>query len=340
MALYELKNIIHQYRGETVLTIGDWQVPAHTVTGVVGPNGSGKSTLFGLMGFVNAPTSGEIRFDGRSAGPFSEAVRGKVALMPQNTFLLKRSVFRNIAYGLQIGSGGDDVTPKVHDAMAMVGLDPAAFAQRPWYALSGGEARRVALAARLVLKPQVLLMDEPTVSVDVASAQMIREAAVHARRQWGTTLVISSHDAEWLADICDDMQHLFRGRILGSGKHTVISGPWERGAGNLAFVYLAPDQRLEAVGAPENLDAAVAAVFAEQLTLHMDGDSVPPGRGCLEGLLLRLSYEQGSRRTSAAVLVGRTVLTAYLGREHFSPAKLEPGRNVRLSYDPKTILWY
>ncbi len=340
MPLYHLKNIIHQYNDRTVLDIRDWQVRAHTVTGVVGPNGSGKSTLLALMGFVNAPTAGEIRFNGRPVGPFSDVVRGKVALLPQDSFLLKRSVFRNIAYGLQVARKDGDITENVHAAMAMVGLDPAAFSQRPWYALSGGEARRVALAARLVLKPQVLLMDEPTVSVDVASAQMIKEAAVHASRQWGATLVISSHDAEWLADICDDMQHLFRGRILGGGKHTMISGPWERGTDGLAVMHLAHDQRLEAWGAPDVLDSAVAAIAADQLKILSESDHIPVDRRCLEGLLLRLSYEQSTRRTSAAVLVGRTVLTAYLSRERLSPNKLAPGGKVRLSYDPGTIQWY
>jgi len=340
MTLYELKNIAHNYNGRTVLNIPDWQVAAHSVTGVVGPNGSGKSTLLALMGFVTAPTGGEIRFNGQPVGPFAEIVRGNVALLPQESFLLKRSIYRNIAYGLKMRRMRGDIRGRVHAAMSMVGLDPDIFAHRPWYALSGGEARRVALAARLALQPQVLLMDEPTVSVDAASAQMIKEAALHARRQWGTTLVISSHDAEWLADICDDMLHLFRGCILGNGKQTMIFGPWQRDTDNFAGKPLSEDQRFLAARAPRDLDTAVAAIAAGQLTLIAGPQQVPAGCHCLEGLLLRLSYEQTTRRTSAAVLVGRSVLTAYLSQGTPALPALAPGQKVRLAYDPHAIRWY
>ncbi len=340
MPLYEFKDITHHYDGRTVLNIEQWQVDAHSVTGVVGPNGSGKSTLLALMGFVAAPTGGEIRFNGQPVGPFAEIVRGKVTLLPQESFLLKRSIYRNIAYGLKMRRMRGEIRGRVHAAMSMVGLDPDVFAHRPWYALSGGEARRVALAARLALQPHVLLMDEPTVSVDAASAQMIKEAALHARQQWGTTLVISSHDAEWLADICDDMLHLFRGSILGNGKQTMIFGPWQRDTGNFAVKALSEDQRFMAARAPRDLDTAVAAIAAGQLALFRLDQQVPDNLYCLEGLLMRLNYEQTTRRTSAAVLVGRTVLTAYLRQGTLPLSVLGPGQKVRLAYDPETIRWF
>jgi len=103
MPLYELKNITYRYNDQTVLNIEDWQVDAHSVTGVVGPNGSGKSTLLALMAFVTAPTGGKILFNGQPVEPFDDIVRGKVVLLPQDSLLLKRSVYRNIVYGLQIG---------------------------------------------------------------------------------------------------------------------------------------------------------------------------------------------------------------------------------------------
>jgi tungstate transport system ATP-binding protein len=340
MPLYDLKNITHRYNNRTVLNIQDWQVKAHSVTGVVGPNGSGKSTLLALMAFITSPTGGKIRFNGQPVEPFDDLVRGKVVLLPQDSFLLKRSVYRNIVYGLQISRVRGDLSGRVHAAMSMVGLDPAVFAQRPWYALSGGETRRVALAARLVLQPQVLLMDEPTVSVDVASAQMIKEAALHARQQWGTTLVISSHDAEWLADICDTMPHLFRGRILGDGKQTMIFGPWKRVSDNTMGKALTADQYFMATCGSQDVATAVAAIAADQLVLYADAQQIPAGRHCLKGLLLRLSYEQTAGRTSAAVLVGRTVLTAYLDPVHPAQSTLLPGQKVLLAYDPDTIQWY
>jgi tungstate transport system ATP-binding protein len=339
MPLYELENVIQRYNDRTVLNIDHWTVKAHTVTGVAGPNGSGKSTLLALMGFIVAPTEGRIRFDDRPAEPFDDPVRGKVVLLPQESYLLKRSVFRNVAYGLQLAKYRGDLTAQVHEALVMVGLDPTVFGRRSWFALSGGEARRVALAARLALRPQVLLMDEPTAGVDVASAQLIREAALHARRQWGTTLIVTSHDAGWLADISDDMLHLFRGRSLGKGKKTMIFGPWQPRPHGMVSRALTDDQEFLASGTPDDLDTAVATIRSRQLDLLPMSHAVPTDCHCLEGLLIRLSFEQITHHISAAVLVGRTVLTAYL-----SPAHLEsgfaPGQKVRIAYYPQAVDWH
>ena len=339
MLLYELDNVVQSYNGRTVLDLDHWSVEAHTVTGVAGPNGSGKSTLLAVMGFIITPTAGQIRFDGRPAEPFGDAVRGKVVLLPQESYLLKRSVFRNVAYGLELAGIRDGLPNRVHAAMTMVGMNPETFGHRPWYALSGGETRRVALAARLALEPRVLLMDEPTAGVDVASAQLIREAALHARRQWGTTLVVTSHDADWLADICDDMLHLFRGRSLGKGQKTMIFGPWQARPGNMVSRALTDDQEFLAAGTPDNLDSAVATVRARQLGLLPASHPVPPDCHCLEGLLLRLSYEQITHHTSVAVLVGRTVLTAYL-YEGSLETGFAPGQMVRIAYSPQAVEWH
>ncbi len=340
MPLYELNNIIQSYSGRPVLAIEHWELNGRTVTGVVGPNGSGKSTLLALLGFVAAPTRGDIRFNGQPAEPFADAVRGRVALLPQDTFLLKRSVYGNIAYGLQMNGAAGNRRGQAHAAMEMVGLDPETFDRRPWYALSGGEARRVALAARLALQPQVILLDEPTVSVDAASAQMIKEAALHARQQWGTTLVITSHDAEWLADICNETLHLFRGRILGNSKQTLIFGPWKSEGKNLVSKALTENQRFLAAGIPEDLNSAVAAIQAQKMSLHSTRRPFCADRHCLEGLLLRLSYERSTQRTSIAVLVGRTLLTAYLPRTEAGASAFVPGQKAWVSYNPQSVEWY
>ena len=141
---------------------------------------------------------------------------------------MKRNVFNNVSYGLKLRGDRKESADRVHEALALVGLSGKDFVRRPWYALSGGEAQRVALAARLALKPKVLLLDEPTASVDAASAQLIKEASLRARRELGTTLIVASHDWQWLYEICDEISHLFNGRIFGTGRETIIFGPWQK----------------------------------------------------------------------------------------------------------------
>lgn len=340
MPLYELNNISHTYKDRIVLNIDHWKVASDTVTGVVGPNGSGKSTLLSLLGFVTTPTRGEIQLNGQSTEPFADSVRGKVAMLPQDTFLLKRSVYGNIAYGLKIRNNTSDVRQRVHQAMTMVGLEPENFAGRPWFALSGGEARRVALAARLALRPQVLLMDEPTTSVDAASAQMIKEAALHAHQQWGTSLIVASHDVEWLADMCDDMLHLFRGCILGSGQQTLVFGPWKSDKNGFVARSLAADQDFLAAPSPDTLAGAVAALPANDADLYSEPSQIPDAHHRLQGLLLRLNYEKATRRVNAAIQVGSIVLTVYLPEREIQACNYHPGQKVWVGYDPLSIDWF
>jgi tungstate transport system ATP-binding protein len=338
MALYELDHVTHDYTGKTVLTIDHLELAAGSVTGVMGPNGSGKSTLLTLLGCIMMPSRGRIRFNGRTARPFSDAIRGKVSLLPQESFLLKRSVFRNVAYGLKALNGGKELQQRALEALLMVGLDWEAYSRRPWYALSGGEARRVALAARLALHPEVLIMDEPTTSVDATSAQMIKDAALHARKQWGTTLIISSHDTEWLEDICTHTLHLFRGRPMGGSRRNLIFGPWEI-AGDKASRALGDDQHFLAASPPKALETAVAAIEARHLDLHPPSAPLPQEHHRLSGLLLRLSYEQSTHRKCASVLVGNTTLAIYLSDDPFCQT-CQPGQPVEVVYSPSSVAWY
>ncbi len=339
MSLYELNDIVHHYDGHPVLTIDHWQVAADTMTGVVGPNGSGKSTLLKLLGFVERPVQGEIRLNGRKAVPYANGAHAKVVLLPQESFLLKRSVFKNVAYGLKIRGDRANQRSRVHQALAQVGLAPELFARRPWFALSGGEARRVALAARLILEPQVLLMDEPTAGVDAASAQLIKEAALEARRQWGTTLIVASHDQEWLMGLCDNLLYLFRGKILASGQQTLIFGPWQPYEDNTVCKLLTEGQRFLAP-MPTDPNGAVAAIDARQMALYSDHDQIPAPCHGLQGQLLNLSFEKPTGRISAAVIIGRTVITVYLSKEEKSACRYGPGQIVWVGYDPSTVYWY
>lgn len=211
-SLYHLENICQVYGDRTVLEVDRLDIEEKSITGLIGPNGSGKSTLMRILAFLERPASGEGTFQGEPLSQVSLAQRRQVTMLSQEPYLLKRSVQGNVSYGLRIRGHSDTARPVSH-ALRKVGLDPAKFLHRSWRELSGGEAQRVALAARLVLKPRVLLLDEPTASVDRKSSELILKAVLEARESWGTTLIITSHQLPWLRQVADRILSMDYGKL-------------------------------------------------------------------------------------------------------------------------------
>ena len=331
--LYQIKNIQHHYNGFPALDIDVFSIQPGTITGIIGPNGSGKSTLLKMLAFIEKPGKGEILFRGESAEPFAENVRFQVSLLTQEPYLMKRSVFKNISYGLELRRDTRDLQSRVHDALSLVGLPGKIFSHRKWYELSGGEAQRVALAARLVLKPEVLLLDEPTASIDAASAQIIKDTALMARNKWGTTLVIASHDWEWLYDICEHVVHLFRGRLFGTGRQNFIFGPWSESTTGKWVKDLQDGQSLE-VPCPPSEDAI--AIINPQNILPAEKDNTCS----IEGIITRLVLEKHTQDIIIIVQAANQAITAKLSSENKQGHALYPGQKIRLSYTPEDITWY
>lgn len=340
MPLYELQNIRQIYNGYPVLDIDHWQVERGNIVGLFGPNGSGKSTLLKLLGFVERPSSGEIRLNGHITEPFAPSARKKVALLPQQTFLLSRSVYQNVAHGLRLRKMRQGLTERIRESMTMVGLEFDRFSPRPWYALSGGEAHRVALAARLCLRPEVLLMDEPTASVDAASAQHIKSAALHAHRQWGSSLIIASHDIQWLRDFCHETHYLFQGKLSGHGHRTLLFGPWHRSDEDRVCMPMGDGQTFVAASPTSEALRRVAAVDPSRLSLHTGTEPVPAGWWRLQGTLTSLGLDRLSGRIDASVHAGDLVLHALIDPQVLPDSGLTPGRTVWVIYDPDDVVWY
>ncbi len=224
--LYVLENIVQSYGEHRALDMRHLP-PLHiehgSVVALTGPNGAGKSTLLRILAFLEAPSSGSISFHTKHGictykspqdkktkqqkrVPCAQA-RLHCTLLLQEPYLFKTSVLENVCYGLRIRGIKEGLREKAFFALETVGFKAQEVLQRPWYQLSGGEKQRVALAARLVLEPLALLLDEPTAHTDVACSEAIHEA-VRTVASRGTTVIVSSHDKHWLESLQATYIHL------------------------------------------------------------------------------------------------------------------------------------
>lgn len=266
MSLYKLNNVEQYYDGRRVLSIDNLILEENQIIGFFGPNGSGKSTLFSLLSFIDKPTLGNVSFNGLCNTKLDFETRQSVVMVPQNPYLLKRTVYENIAYGLKLRKRTNNLEEKVLEALSLVGLD-SSFSKRKWSQLSGGESQRVALAARLILKPKVLILDEPTTGVDTNSAQLIKEAILTAKQKYNTTILISSHDHNWLNHICDRKVALFNGSLVEAGGVNLLFSPWQKNdEGNLVKQFI-DGQRLEIKNSVSKKRDSVAMINCEAINI-------------------------------------------------------------------------
>jgi tungstate transport system ATP-binding protein len=174
---------------------------------IVGPNGSGKTSLLRLcMGLVK-PSRGAVTWGGRMDGGSERR-----AILFQKPVMLRRSAAANVAYGLaHAGCPRGLRAQRTAELLDSVGLGE--LASRPARRLSGGEQQRLALARALARQPEVLLLDEPTASLDPAATRFV-EQIVLAAAQSGTKIVMASHDLGQVRRLAGDVVFLVRGSLV------------------------------------------------------------------------------------------------------------------------------
>jgi tungstate transport system ATP-binding protein len=333
--LFEVRNLKHVYKGRTVLEEERLDLYPETITGIAGPNGSGKSTLINILGLIIKPSQGTLRFLGDPVGPFSAKARGKIATLPQEPVLLKRRVRDNVAYGLLAGKDTDNLDKRVYEALEAVGLSPASFAGRSAGALSGGEVRRVALAARLALKPRFLLLDEPTAHVDDHSCAMVRQAVLKARQQWKTTFLIASHDREWLESISDQTLTAFNGCLYKEERVNILSGPWKQNGEFWIRVCESPDHEGIPVPRPPDLDQSTAILPASALRIMKDKCGIPGARPWFRAEITGMTLSRSREHLFLFLSSGDSRLVCQVPPA--DAGSLSPGQSVYACYDPSRL---
>jgi len=179
-------------------------------TVILGHNGAGKSLLLRLCHGLLTPSAGRVIWSDHDLG--QDWVRRRQAMVFQHPVVLRRSARANVTYGLALaGVSWRDRRKQADDALAEVGL--AELADRPARALSGGERQRLALSRAWALHPEVLLLDEPTASLDPAATRAV-ETVIAAFDMAGTKIIMTTHDLAQARRLADEVLFLHKGRLL------------------------------------------------------------------------------------------------------------------------------
>jgi energy-coupling factor transporter ATP-binding protein EcfA2 len=227
MAFVNLQNVTYQYplTKTPVLQDINLQVQEGEFVALIGPNGAGKSTLcYALGGFVphffKGEFSGSVEVAGKKSvdSSLDEWVLN-VGLAFQNPFNqisgAKYTVFEEIAFGLEnTGVRREEMKLRVEQAMAQTGI--ADLADRSPYSLSGGQQQRVALTSILVMRPRLLVLDEPTSQMDPVGTREVF-GVIRSMAEQGMTVVMAEHKMEWIAHFADRVIALKDGAIFLEG---------------------------------------------------------------------------------------------------------------------------
>ncbi len=226
VVLLDLDSAWYEYARDIPALAGvSLRVAAGERVAILGANGCGKSTLLKLLAGLLFPQRGTYRaFDREitepllSRDPFGMFFRKEVGVLFQNVDaqLFNATVEEEIAFGpLQLGDPPEEVRRTVHETMDLFSL--GALAGRPPFALSGGEKKKVALAAVLAADPQVLLLDEPTAGLDPRSSRILVDLILEAQKR-GKTVVTSTNDLHIVPEIAG------RILVLGEDRRVLASG--------------------------------------------------------------------------------------------------------------------
>ncbi len=273
---------------------------------LLGPSGCGKTTLLRTIAGFEGISSGVVLVDGRDMADVPANQRPTNMVFQSYAIFPHLTVEENVGFGLRKDPRSKaDKALAVADALAMVGL--AGYGKRAAHALSGGQRQRVALARALILKPKVLLLDEPLSALDKKMRENMQMELIKLQRQVGITFVLVTHDQEEALVMSDRIAVMFDGQIAQlADPETLYRLPKTRAVANfIGTMNFLPGKILSTSGGKAEVEAQGFGRFQMDLDQQVTGDPTPGGATLgfrPETLTLLFDGQQASGREAVATV--------------------------------------
>lgn len=214
--LIEIKNVSKYFDGEGVLNNISLDIYDNEFMTILGPSGCGKTTLLRILGGFETPDSGEVYFDTKLLNDVPAYERQINTVFQRYALFPHLNVYENIAFGLRVAKTPDlEISGRVKEMLQLVNLQ--GFERRDVATLSGGQQQRVAIARALIMKPRVLLLDEPLGALDLKLRKEMQIELKNIREATGITFVYVTHDQEEALSMSDTVVVMNEGKILQIG---------------------------------------------------------------------------------------------------------------------------
>ena len=222
MSIIEVKNITKRFNDKLVLDNVSYEVNEGEIFGFIGPNGAGKSTLINIMTTLLAPDSGSIKICGYDI--LKEPIKAKACIgyVPQDLALMEElNAYDNLEFfGSLYGLKGKVLKERIKESLKVTGLEETKKLKVKKF--SGGMKRRLNIAVAIMHHPKVLILDEPTVGVDPQSRNHIFSFVKNICKEWGTTVIYTSHYMEEIEELCKRVFIIDLGKEIAYGDREEI----------------------------------------------------------------------------------------------------------------------
>ncbi|SET80097.1 putative ABC transport system ATP-binding protein [Natronincola peptidivorans] len=196
-----------------ILNIGNLTIKKHKVTSLVGQSGSGKTTLLRLLNKLISCDGGEIFYNNQSLGTIDPVgLRREVVMLPQAPAIFSGSIKDNLLIGLKFSEKPPVSDHQLYEVLKLVKLNKEL--DQDAEKLSGGEKQRVALGRVILMKPEVLLLDEPSSALDEETEDMIIEALVNYTKENNKTLIMVTHSKKIAKQFSDEIIEIKEGMVV------------------------------------------------------------------------------------------------------------------------------